>query len=223
MMDRRAFISGITGGLLAAPLAVEAQQTGSGSTPRRGGRLPRVGYLGSGHPADRSSRLFSYLFEAFADGLREGGYVDGQTVIVEYRFAEGRFERLPALAGELVRLGVDVIFAPADHTAVAARQATPTIPSVFTAVTDPVARRFTASRAAESDRYRTFPPSTWRPESARDTPAPIPGVRREQSPRFREGVRCDSELPRRCSCCRTASSILGASNWQNSHCGIGSR
>src|SRR4029453_19681460 len=96
----------------------------------------------SGHPADRSSRLFSYLLEAFADGLREGGYVDGQTVIVEYRFAEGRFERLPALAGELVRLGVDVIFATADHTATAARQGTPTIPLVFTPVTDPVARRF---------------------------------------------------------------------------------
>ena len=144
-MGRRAFLVLVSASLLAAPLAAEAQQTGSGSTPRRGGRLPRVGYLGSGHPADRSSRLFSYLFEAFADGLREGGYVDGQTVIVEYRFAEGRFERLPALAGELVRLGVDVIFATADHTATAARQATPTIPIVFTAVTDPVARRFTAS------------------------------------------------------------------------------
>jgi hypothetical protein len=81
-MDRRAFLAG-SAALLAAPLAAEAQQPGSGSTPRPGGRLPRVGYLGSGYPADRSSRLFSYLFEAFADGLREGGYVDGQTVIVE--------------------------------------------------------------------------------------------------------------------------------------------
>jgi putative ABC transport system substrate-binding protein len=143
-MDRRAFLVGAAA-LLAAPLVAEAQQTGSGSTPRPGGRLPRVGYLGSGHPADRSSRLFSYLFEAFANGLREGGYVDGQTVTVEYRFAEERFERLPDLAGELVRLGVDVIFATADHTAAAARQATPTIPIVFNSVTDPVAMRFAAS------------------------------------------------------------------------------
>jgi putative ABC transport system substrate-binding protein len=144
-MDRRRFLLTSLAGVVAAPLAAEAQQTGSGSTPRPGGRLPRVGYLGSGHPADRSSRLFSYLFEAFANGLREGGYVDGQTVTVEYRFAEERFERLPDLAGELVRLGVDVIFATADHTAAAARQATPTIPIVFNAVTDPVARRFAAS------------------------------------------------------------------------------
>ncbi len=67
MIDRRSFLAVTAGGLLAAPLAAEARP-GSGSTPRPGGRLPRVGYLGAGYPADRSSRLFSYLFEAFADG-----------------------------------------------------------------------------------------------------------------------------------------------------------
>jgi putative tryptophan/tyrosine transport system substrate-binding protein len=121
-VNRRAFVTGL-GAALAAPLAAEAQSARS-SEGRAGGKLPRVGYLGSGRPSDRVSPLFSYLFDAFAAGLRELGYVEGQTVAIEWRWAEERYERLPDLARDLVRLGVDVIFATADHTAAAARQAT---------------------------------------------------------------------------------------------------
>jgi putative ABC transport system substrate-binding protein len=104
-----------------------------------------VGYLGSGYPSDRSSPLYSHLFEALEDGLREEGYVDGQTVTIEYRFAEGRYERFPDLATDLVRLDVDVIFASTERSAVSARQATQTMPIVFNAVADPIASRFAAS------------------------------------------------------------------------------
>ena len=121
-MERRAFVTGIAA-VLVAPLAAEAQPA-SGAAPQRGGRLPRVGYLGSGHPSDRSSPLFSHLFDSFADRLREVGYVDGQTVTVEWKFAEERYERLPDSAAELVRVGVNAIFTPSDHSAVVARDAT---------------------------------------------------------------------------------------------------
>src|SRR5205823_7161383 len=98
------------------------------SDQRIGGKLPRVGYLGSGHSSDRSSPRFSYLFDAFADGLRDVGYVDGQTVTIDWRWAEQRYERLPDLAADLVRLGVTAIFAATDHAANAARRATQTTP-----------------------------------------------------------------------------------------------
>ena len=143
-MNRRRFVTGL-GAVLAAPLGAEAQQAAPDASRR--GRLPRVGYLGSGHPSDRTSPRFSYLFDSFASGLRELGYVDGQTVIIEWKFAEQRYERLPELASELVRLGVDAIFATADQTAAAAKQATKTIPIVFSAAADPVASGFAASRS----------------------------------------------------------------------------
>jgi putative ABC transport system substrate-binding protein len=85
--------------------------------------------------------------EAFQKGLRELGYVEGQNIIVEWRLAEGRLERLPELAAELVRLKVDVIYAPADPYVIAARKATTTIPIVFSVVADPVGRGFVQSLA----------------------------------------------------------------------------
>src|SRR5262249_25550525 len=115
----------------------EAQAV-SGAASQLGGKLPRVGYLGSGHPSHRSDPRFSYLPEAFAAGLRELGYVEGQTVAIEWRWAEERYERLPDLARELVRFGVDVIFATTDHAATAAQQATRTVPIVFNAASDAV-------------------------------------------------------------------------------------
>jgi len=142
-MDRRAFVTGL-GAVLATPLAAETQPV-RGAASQPGGKLPQVGYVGSGHPSDRSDPRFSYLAEAFAAGLRELGYVEGQTVAIEWRWAEERYERLPDLARELVRLGVDVIFATTDNAATAARQATRTIPIVFTAAADPVASRFAVS------------------------------------------------------------------------------
>jgi putative tryptophan/tyrosine transport system substrate-binding protein len=121
-MERRAFISGITFGLLAAPLAAEAQQAA---------KIARIGLLGN------ESVGGPHLLEAFRQGLRDLGYVEGRNVVIEYRWAEGKFERLPALAAELVALKVDVILATTVVTAVAAKQAIKTIPIVFFAAADP--------------------------------------------------------------------------------------
>ena len=121
-MDRRAFIGSLAGALLAAPLAGEAQKA----------RIPRIGVLS---PASSGP---SPLLDAFQRGLRELGYVEGQTIRLEYRFAETRLEQLPGLAAELVGLKVDVIFAINSTAAQAALKATKTIPIVFTWVADPL-------------------------------------------------------------------------------------
>ena len=119
-MERRVFISGITVGLLAAPLAAEAQ-------PRS--RVARVAFLDGGN-------LESHLWQATRDGLREPGYV-GQNLIIEFRSAEGQFERLPALLAELIRVHVDVIVTIGDPVVSAAKQATSTIPIVMAGAGDP--------------------------------------------------------------------------------------
>jgi putative ABC transport system substrate-binding protein len=132
-MDRRAFISGITLALLAAPLAGEAQ---------RAAKIVRIGWLGD-NPA-----AAPHLREAFRQGLRDLGYVEGRNLVIEYRAAEGKFERLPALAAELVALKVDVIVAAAGTPgALAAKQATRTFPIVFPAASDPVASGLVTSLA----------------------------------------------------------------------------
>ena len=119
--------------LLLAPLAAEAQ---SAVKP------PRVGYLGSGSPsADAPYR------ETFREGLRERGWIEGQNVVIESRWAEGRLDRLPDLAAELVRLKVDVIFAPSTASTAAAQNATRTIPVVMAMVGTPVERGTIASLA----------------------------------------------------------------------------
>ena len=124
-MERRAFISSITAGLLAAPLAAEAQQAA----------LPVIGFLSARAPAPNGD-----LVTAFRRGLTEVGYVEGRNVAIEYRWADGRLDRLPALAADLVRRRVTVIAAisgtPAAH---AARGATTTIPIVFANGGDPIA------------------------------------------------------------------------------------
>ena len=107
------------------------------------GKIPRIGYLSTNTPAAMSTRT-----EAFRQGLRELGYVEGKTVVIEYRYAEGKRDRLPALAAELVRLNVDIIVAAGgEGTASPAKQATNTIPIVMTNVTDPVGNGFIASLA----------------------------------------------------------------------------
>ncbi len=124
-MDRRAFIAAVTGGLLAAPLVAEAQPAG---------KIARIGYLATNL---RGSPPASH--EAFLEALRGLGYVEGRNVVIEYRDAEGKDERLAALAAELVALNVDVIVAAAGTlAAVAARKATRTLPIVFIAVGAPV-------------------------------------------------------------------------------------
>jgi len=100
----------------------------------------RVGLLASGPAPGVPS-----LNEAFREGLRELGYVEGQNLTIEWRWAEHRYERLPELAADLVRLGVDAIFTPSDQAAVAAKQATRAIPIVFSGSADPVASQFVVS------------------------------------------------------------------------------
>jgi putative tryptophan/tyrosine transport system substrate-binding protein len=122
-------------GVLATPLAVGAQA----------GRIPRIGLLFTGAPPPESSRSVA----AFRAGLRELGYVEGQNIRLEYRWdPEGRTERPPvALAADLARLGVDVIVAQTTPHALAAKQATSTIPIVFGASSDPVRSGLVASLA----------------------------------------------------------------------------
>jgi len=117
----------LTVSLTLAPLAADAQPTG---------KVYRVGYLSGGSAT--ASAASTRNVEAFRQGLRELGWVEGQNIIIDYRFAEGRLDRLPDLADELVRLKVDVIVAGPTPPAVAARNATRTIPIVMTNAAEPV-------------------------------------------------------------------------------------
>jgi putative ABC transport system substrate-binding protein len=130
---RRAFIGTLAGGLLAAPLAAEAQEAG---------KVPRIGFLWGTSPSDRP-----HLLDAFRQGLRELGWVEGQNIVVDHRYAEGRFDRLPDLAAELVRLKVDIIVAQPVPAVAAAKNATETIPIVMISGGDPVVLGFVASLA----------------------------------------------------------------------------
>jgi putative ABC transport system substrate-binding protein len=132
VISRRAFISGLAGGLLAAPLAGEAQQAA---------KIARIGYL-AGNLA-----TMAQLSEAFRQGLRDLGYVEGRNVVIEYRDAAGKYERLPALAAELVALKVDVIVVTNTPAALAAKQATRTIPIVLAWVGDAVGSGLVTSLA----------------------------------------------------------------------------
>ena len=131
-MDRRTFIS-VTLGLLAAPPAAEAQQAG---------KMYRIGMLERTPPATNAAN-----FEAFRRGLRELRYVEGKNLVIEYRSADGRDERFAALATELVRLNVDLILTRGTPAALAAKNATGTIPVVITGLADPVGQGIVASLA----------------------------------------------------------------------------
>lgn len=137
MMLRRAFLAGL-GAVLAAPLAAE---------PQPAGKVPRVGLLGAGSPSDPVVQGF---VEGFRQGLRELGWVEGRNIVIEYRYAEGKYERLPDLAGELVRFKPDVIVAAPTEAALAAKNATSTIPIVMANVADPVGSGLVASLARPS-------------------------------------------------------------------------
>src|SRR5215470_6037156 len=120
MISRRTFVSSLTGGLPAAPLTAEAQQAR---------RVWRIGMLvNSDGP----------LVEVFRQELRNLGYIEGRNTLVEYRWHEGKVERLPALAAELVNLKLDLIVAGGPQPTLALKAATKTVPIVFVAVADPV-------------------------------------------------------------------------------------
>jgi ABC-type uncharacterized transport system substrate-binding protein len=134
-MNRRAFIGTLAGGLLAAPLAAEAQQAS---------KVWRIGILGNVPLTDPEG---ANLWGAFVQGLRELGYVEDQNITIERRSSEGQYERLPALAADLVRLKVDVIVVPASENALAAQRATRTIPIISASLGDPARTGLVASFA----------------------------------------------------------------------------
>jgi putative tryptophan/tyrosine transport system substrate-binding protein len=132
-MERRRFIEVIAGGLLSSPLAAEAQQAG---------KVYRVGVLETTSITSNAANL-----DAFRRGLRELGYIEGQNLTIEYRSADGRDDRFPELAIELVRLKVNVIVTRGTPAALAAKNATGTIPIIMASSGDPVGTSIVTSLA----------------------------------------------------------------------------
>ena len=123
----------LCGWLCAFGVTAHAQQTK---------KIPRIGFLGTASPSIISARL-----EAFRQGLRELGYIEGKNIVVEYRWAEGKLDRQPDLAAELVRLKVDVIVTAGPTSTRPVKEATSTIPIVMAFDTDPIGNGFVASLA----------------------------------------------------------------------------
>jgi putative tryptophan/tyrosine transport system substrate-binding protein len=122
-MHRRRFIA-LLGAAITAARTLRAQQKA----------MPVIGWLTGSSPSGRSAPIVA----AFLQGLSEAGYVEGRNVAIEYRIAEGRFERIPGMAADLVGLKVDVIFATGVAAVLAAKHATSTIPIIFSFAGDPL-------------------------------------------------------------------------------------
>jgi putative tryptophan/tyrosine transport system substrate-binding protein len=127
---RRDFIKGIVGSTVVLPLAARAQQSA----------MPVIGYLGPG-----SAQSDAFRVTGFRQGLKEAGYVEGQNLKIEYRFAEDHYDRLPAMAADLVRHQVAVIVATSASASLAVKAATKTLPIVFETAGDPVKLGFAGS------------------------------------------------------------------------------
>ena len=141
-MRRREFITLFGSAAAAWPLAAGAQQPG---------KVFRIGFLWD------SPDAFSDALEAFRQGLRELGYTEGRNIVIEYRWAEGKPERMRELAEELVRLKVDVIMAPSSIYTEAAKRATSTIPIIFISHADPLGSSHVASLARPGGNSRDSP------------------------------------------------------------------
>src|SRR6266566_8219136 len=130
-IGRRKFLAALGGAAAAWPLAASAQQAG----------ISVIGFLSGRSPNESQS-----VVKAFREGLREGGFVEGENLAIAFRWAEGRYDRLPALAAELVGLRVALLFAAGGPpSALAAKAATSTIPIVFSGSNDPVGLGLVAS------------------------------------------------------------------------------
>jgi putative ABC transport system substrate-binding protein len=132
-MEKPFFNFALTAMLFALSFPAEAQQPG---------KIPRIGYLSASSAAEALVRT-----DAFRQGLRELGYVEGKNLVIDFRYADGKFDRLPALVAELVRLKVDVIVTAGPSVTGPAKDATGTIPIVMTNDSDPVGSGFVASLA----------------------------------------------------------------------------
>jgi putative ABC transport system substrate-binding protein len=130
-IGRRKLLAAVGGAVAAWPLAARAQQS-----------RKRIGFLGTSSPS-----LERHLVDAFVESLHELGHVDGENIVIEYRWAEGQDNRLPNLAAELVRLGPDAIVTTGTPGIIAARQATSTIPIVFSSSGNPINAGLVASLA----------------------------------------------------------------------------
>jgi putative ABC transport system substrate-binding protein len=149
MTTRRELLIALGAGVLAAPLVAIAQQQPA--------KVPRIGYLSATSPSTLAGRT-----EALRQGLRELGYVEEKNLVIEWRFAEGKADRVRSLATELVRLKVDVIVTAGSSATRSAKEATVTIPIVMTQDSDPVASGFVASLARPGGNITGF--STLAPE-----------------------------------------------------------
>jgi putative tryptophan/tyrosine transport system substrate-binding protein len=126
------------------------------ATAQQPTKIPRIGFLSAASPSAIAARI-----AAFQQGLRDLGYVEGKNIVIEYRYAEGKFDRLPDLAAELVRLKVDVIVTAGGGATPPAKSATVTIPIVMGFDSDPVGNGFVASLARPGGNITGLSPLAW--------------------------------------------------------------